>query len=221
MADTNSWVPIMESFVYRLLAEEDLLQLGRLMEKIKPEIAGLSATSLYSSLCRDGLSNENVVIVVAQDHLRLVGFNITVIDRKRYWRAFLLRHPVIGFRIVHHRFIEALRAKIKAGNPEAEIPEAIHAYISPGSSTWSWQDSAPWIASIFITAVDGQYRGKHISEGIGKYLLKVLAERGVRRVVSIVDPDNIPSIRLSHSLGFRIEKSESKLFISIDVDQRV
>ena len=136
----------MEHFAYRLLVEEDLLQVAKLMEKIKPEIAGLSATSLYSALCRDALSNENVVIVIAHDHQRLVGLNITVIDRKRYWRAFLLRHPVIGFRIVHHRFIRTLRAKIKAGNPEPEIPEAIHDYISPSSSTWSWQDSAPWIA---------------------------------------------------------------------------
>jgi RimJ/RimL family protein N-acetyltransferase len=208
----------MEQVAYRLLVEEDFLQLGELMEKIKPEIAGLSATSLYSAICRDALSNESVVIVAAHDHQRLIGFNITVIDRKRYWRAFLLRHPVIGFRIAHHRFIRALSAKIRVQNPAQEIPEAIHEYISPSSSTRSWQDSAPWIASIFITAVDSHYRGKGISEGIGKYLLKVLADRGVRCVVSIIDPDNIPSIRLSHSLGFKIEKSNSKLFISIDLD---
>jgi len=211
----------MENVAYRFLAEEDLLQLVRLMEKIKPEIAGLFATSLYSALCRDALLNENVVIIIAHDNRHLVGFNVTVIDRKRYWRSFLLKHPIIGFRIVHHRFIKTLRDKIKAGNPESEIPEAIREYISPTSSTYSWGDSAPWIASIFITAVDSHYRGEHISEGIGRYLLKVLADRGVRRVVSIIDPGNIPSIRLSHSLGFRIEKSESNLFISLDIDRRV
>lgn len=102
---------LIESITYKLFTEEDLSQLVRLMEKIKPEIAGLSTTSLYSALCYDALLNENVVIIVAHDHRQLVEFNITVIDRKRYWRSFILRHPAIRFRTVHYRLIKALKAK--------------------------------------------------------------------------------------------------------------
>ena len=39
--------------------------------------------------------NENVLIIIAHDHKKLVGFNITIIDRKRYWRALILKHPAI------------------------------------------------------------------------------------------------------------------------------
>ena len=204
----------MDSICYRLLREEDLPQLLGLLEKVRPEIAGLRHPSLYRAICHDALAGTNVVIIVASEGQALAGFNVTVKDRKRYWQALFFRHPAVGFMILLRRSVRALVERGKTGKSADEVPEAVQACITPGPPPCSWQDSAPWIASIFITVVDEPYRTKGISEGIGRCLLNVLEDREVVLVMSRVDPGNVPSVRLSHRLGFKIHWAGPGLLIS-------
>ena len=202
----------------RLLNKKDLPEIFDLMEKMKVPIAGSSSQMIYSAICHDGLFNDGLVFVVAEEKNFLIGFSFAIIDWFHYWKIFLIRHPLIAVRIAGSRFMKMIRT-IRHSNPHKNAEkDVINKYITSSCSKRSWKDSSPKIAKIGYTAVVKSYRKRGVGKGLEKYLLDVLAKRGVRRVDAWISKSNLPSIRLQHKLGYGIEKNAIGLFASIDID---
>ncbi|MBN1222686.1 MAG: GNAT family N-acetyltransferase [Candidatus Aminicenantes bacterium] len=209
-----------KSPVYRLFKHNDFPRLSELIKTIKPEIAGMRSVKLYNAICMDALSNKDIVIIVAEERSSLIGFNITVVERRRFFRYFLFRHPVLSLKIALQRGINFLRGfTVKERTDPLPCREALP-YILKTDSGRSWKDSSPDIAKIIFTAVRDGYRGRRVSVGIGEFLLHILEERGVGRLDTLVDPQNLPSIRLTHRLGFRIERKGRWLLGSVDIGKK-
>ncbi|MBN2198376.1 MAG: GNAT family N-acetyltransferase [Candidatus Aminicenantes bacterium] len=196
---------------YRLFRRQDLPQLEELFKSFAPEIAGLRSPRLYEALVKDAVSNRDIVVIVAEERSSLIGFNMTIIGRRRFIRNFVLGHPLLSLRIAAAKILKPRR------EPAARLPiGAMSPFVSPGNSGRSWKDASPEIAKILWTGVREEYRGRRISSGIGEHLLRVLKDRGVRRVDVLVDPWNLPSVRLTRALDFRIERRRGRLFGSMD-----
>jgi len=208
-----------EGVICRLFHKDDLREVSALMKVIKPDIAGLHSPKLYDTICADALSDTRIVIVVAEKQSRLIGFNLTFIDRNQYWRLFIVKHPHLALKIAAHRFLRLLRVFPEREATDPAASKDISQYITTTPSGRSWKDSSPEIAKLVMTALTKEHRGRRISVGFGAYILDVLAQHGVRRVDTKIDPDNIPSIRLTYGLGFRIERRGEHLFATIDLDQ--
>ena len=187
------------------------------MKVIKPDIAGLHSSKLYDAICADALSDKRIVIVVAEKQSRLIGFNLTFIDRNQYWRLFIVKHPLFALQIAAHRFLRLLRVSPEREMTRSADPKDVNQYITTIPSGCSWKDSSPEIAKLVMTALTKEHRGRRISGGFGAYILDVLAHHNVRRVDTKIDPHNIPSIRLTYGLGFTIERTGDHLFATIDL----
>lgn len=209
-------MPLRRSPRCRLFRPGDRSRLRRLLDVFKPEIAGLRSGRLYEALARDAISNRDLVVIVAVKGSSLIGFNMTVIGRRRFIRRFVLRHPLLSLRIIAAKALN-LRPKPSAEAPAQPLSfDAIRPVLSPEDSGRSWKDASPDIAKILWTGVREEHRGRRVSSGIGAYLLRVLKSRGVRRVDVLVDPRNLPSVRLTRALGFRMERRGAWIFGSLD-----
>jgi hypothetical protein len=192
------------------------------MEEIRPEIAGLFSRSMYTAICRQALVDERLVVTVAEDQGKLIGFTINIIDQNRFWISFLKKHPLLASRIAFRKFLNLMGLGVSARRLEPTQLEIINKYITPGPSGRSWKDSSPRIAKAIFNGVAEQYRG---SRTVGKELLsyrkEVLLERGVKRADGIILMHRIASVKLLHKQGGPIEKigKGDKLFVSVDLDQ--
>ena len=209
---------ISEELICRLLDKNDMPEIYDLMEEIRPPIAGLSSNAIYSAICCDALSIKNVVIVVAKEQEKLIGFNIAIIDLRHYWRSFPQRHLLLAIRIVVYRLLRLIRVGFNVVVPASDQPDLNNKYISSFPSNRSWKDSTSLIAKIVYAGVAKQHRKKGVGEKLMKYLLRSLAKYGVRRVDAYINMANIPSIRLCYKMGYRIERMANGLFASISID---
>jgi len=205
---------------YRLFHPEDLPQLEELFNSFKPRIAGLRSPRLYRALGRDAVSNRDIIIIVAEEGSSLIGFNITVVGRRRFIRNFILKHPLLSLRIAVAKALQPRRTP-DAERPAVPFPPGEdRSFPSPGIFARSWKDSSSEIAKILWTGVRESHRRRRVSSGIGAHLLRVLEDRGVKRVDVLVEPRNRPSVRLTRGLGFRTERRGEWLFGTLDFGTR-
>lgn len=207
--------------VYRMLEKGDVNSLLKLMEEIKPNIGGSRDLLLYRALCYDALLNPRVVFTVGEVQTRIIAFYFAVIDRNRWRISFMFRHPLIVTKMVIKRALKKLSKLLKTpdsntGSLEHLNPD-ISTYATPDITNKSWNDSSPQIAKLLYIAVKENHRGKDIAKEMWEYALKVLAERGVRRVDTEILLKNEPSIRLHYGLGFNIYRQGSALFVTKDL----
>lgn len=178
------------------------------MDEIKPNIGGVRYPSLYNALCYEALSDTRVVFVVAEDQLRIIGFAIGIIDRKRWRYSFLTRHPLIVTRMAFSRILNRLPKLVKIAvvrmNSTKTERQNTNLYVTPGSSNSSWSDSSGQIAKFLYEGVSESHRGKHIARKLGECFFQACTERGATRVDAVILAGNIQGLRLDHSLGFNI-----------------
>ena len=204
----------------RMLEERDMSGILQLMEYIKPNIGGSRDKCLYKAICQDAIFDERIVFTVAEEDSRIVGFFFGVIDRNRWRLSFIMHHPIIGARVVISRMYKRMLnlEKIYENSHLEPYNSEIDKFITPGSTSRSWQkDSSPQIAKLLYAGVYGSQRGKFIAKRLGEYILKVLAERGVRRVDAVIIYNNIRGIRLDHSIGFKIYRTGNSFFATQDI----
>jgi hypothetical protein len=165
--------------VFRLFQESDLQDVLELMEEFKPNIGGARYRSLYHAFCCEALLDQRVVLIVAEELSRLIGFAIAIIDRNRWWVSFMTRHPLITLRIAFVRIFHKLRNLVKKpahSKKNIEPSESdIENYITTTYSGKSWKDYSPQIAKLLYLAVKEGHRGKNIGGKIeGIYVISSL-----------------------------------------------
>jgi ribosomal protein S18 acetylase RimI-like enzyme len=173
---------------------------------------------MYSAICGDSLKDDRLTIVVAVLGRDLLGFSVTISDWKRFWMSFWLHHPLLSLRIIFSRCMGLRKALAEQEEPDVSKRLPIEDFLSPISPNRSWKDSSPHIAKIIYTGVNPAFRGMGIATGIRTYEMKLLSQRGVRRFDGWVNPSNLAAIQLNSDFGFRIERHENLLFVTIDIE---
>jgi ribosomal protein S18 acetylase RimI-like enzyme len=59
--------------------------------------------------------------------------------------------------------------------------------------------------------VDKAYRGNHLQQKLSEYCIERCRKKGINTFLSVVHPDNIPSIKSLKNIGFKVEK-QRKIF---------
>ncbi|UCD55747.1 MAG: GNAT family N-acetyltransferase [Candidatus Omnitrophota bacterium] len=202
-----------ESPVFRLLRKDEIPQLVRLMEDTNTSINGVCSGRLNYTICQDALLNKQVVALVSSMKGRITGYVLAVIDRALYWRNFTLRHPFMAIVVGALKIINKLAKKNKKIPSCISLPKEV----SDGPSGRTWRESTPQIAKILNIGVSGDFRGKGVGKNLYNNLFRLLANRGLKRIDANISFDNLASIRLHISTGWRIEKTGSNLFATIDI----
>ena len=197
---------------FRLMTPGDESEVLALMLQSGFPISGLVTRSMYLSLCRDALANPNVQIAVATVENQIAAFLLTITDWTCYWRQFILRHPVLGLRIIRKRLKKHGKSEDvwpKLSNDDRQYVTSI---ISDSPSGRNWSDSSPSIAKGVFLQVDPRFRGRHLSVDLYLYLMDHLANLGVTRIDAKVDLTNRRAMPLHVSVGYRLERSGNSLF---------
>jgi ribosomal protein S18 acetylase RimI-like enzyme len=208
----------MPDFEIKLLEDFELEDLCNLILEMRIPIAGLANRRIYHSIIKEALKNENIIIVIAKENRKIVGFTISVTDWKKFWIIFFQSNPIIALEII----IKKIMAKIKVHKTEKTLNkngEELKEFIASEQTKKSWSDSSPQIAKVVYTGVNENYRKKGIATKMGRFRFKVLAERGVVRIDTNLDPKNIPTIKLNYKLGYKIYRSGNRLFVSKDLSK--
>jgi len=201
--------------LFRQLEDGDIPNVLKLMIEISPNIGGARYPSLYHALCRESLIDKRVVFIVGEEQSDIVAFHIAIIDRDKWRKSFMMRHPLILARMAFSRIYHTLRRVVKKAIHQTKgLPKPIaniDDFVTPGNTNRSWKDSSPKIAKIIFTGVAESQRGKRIIKSLYEYRDQVLAKRGVKRVDSVILSDNIKMIRASVRLGVSVYKSDGHL----------
>jgi RimJ/RimL family protein N-acetyltransferase len=188
-----------------LIQKRDVPQLVKLLGEMEVPIAGCPSKRLYSIFCREAFANRDLVIVTAKTGSgRVVGFNISIINRRRFWMIFALKHPIATFQILLKKYSDKVRIKRNGGHATESVHDDIKKYLSTDSNSVRWQDSGKEIAKIIYTGVHPDFRNRHVGTHIARYRNRVLLAKGVKRLDGTVSPKNIASIKLNHRLGVTI-----------------
>ena len=59
----------------------------------------LEKIRIYKAISKDALTDDKVVLTIAQEKGVLVGFNITIINRNRFWLFFAIFNKIKPYKI--------------------------------------------------------------------------------------------------------------------------
>jgi len=174
-----------------------------LMAEFEVSAGGLATRAMYRALCQDAVAGSGGVCVVASYDRRVSGFAMGLIDRRRYWSGFLARHPAVGasalWRVASRRL-----AKIR----QSRRPFRSTSFVRPRA----WRESSPRIGKIIYVGVSPPFRRSGIATALYRELESQFARRGVRRIDSLIDPDNAASIRLHEATGWTLHRTGSGVY---------
>ncbi|MBC2709809.1 MAG: GNAT family N-acetyltransferase [Desulfosarcina sp.] len=150
------------------------------MEEMKPPVAGMQSRGIYEPFCNYVMETDKVIFAVAEIEEQIIGFSITIIDYKRFWRKFFTNHILLSIKVVFKKFVKLL--KHNRSIQLSSEPVDISKYLSKHNTNRSWKDSSPIIGKVLYIAVKKDYRQKGIGKGLYKFRHKILLQKGVKRV---------------------------------------
>ena len=206
----------MLNFDTKSIEDYELEDFYNLLMEMRPPIAGLTNWRIYQSISREAIKSDNVIIIIAKDDKKIVGFTITIIDWKKFWLNFFRLHPIIAIEIIMNRIVSRIKANKNKKMPKQNLGK-VKEYFAAEQTEKSWNDSSAQIAKVVYTGVSENYRKKGIGTMIGNYRFKILTEKGIIRIDTNLDPKNIPAIKLNYNLGYKIYKEGNRLFASKDL----
>jgi ribosomal protein S18 acetylase RimI-like enzyme len=206
----------MGAVTVRTVEGRDRRAFCRLLDEFRPRIAGLRSPLTYRAVFSDAFVSPHILIVVATDGGKLVGFSLTAIDWNRYQRRFALQHPLLATLSGLKKVLDGVRVALRplaSGRTDA-VGAGIEA---DGMNDRSWRDSSPDIAKVIYTGVTRAARHHGVAYAMARYRTELLRELGVRRVDSIVAPNNAAAIHLNEKLGYRAERRGAVLLMSTEL----
>jgi len=200
----------------RTVERRDRRAFCRLLDEFKPRIAGLRSPLTYRAVFSDAFTSPHIVIVVATDGDELVGFSVAAIDWNRYQRRFPFRHPLAAMASLAKRLVDRLRVALRrsGGAPGDGGDGDPIGSAAGGAIARSWRESSPDIAKVIYTGVARGTRHRGVAYAMAVHRMRLLGERGVRRIDAIVWANNTAAIRLNERLGYRAERHGDVYFMS-------
>ena len=190
-----------------------------MLMELRPVIARMAGEPIYRAVSRDALRRRDTLIVVAEQAGTLAGVVVAATRWKRYWRGFVLRHPLLGARVLWHRLRKVLGLGRRTREPQVDEPGRLGDCVSATPSGRSWSESSPAIAKVAYVGVRQQCRGRGIGDAIYRHLFAILRQRGVARVDAHIDYDNIASVWFHWKTGWRIERWGSGYFATVNLEE--
>ncbi|MFH1017347.1 MAG: GNAT family N-acetyltransferase [Pseudomonadota bacterium] len=211
----DAWGHSIARIQYRPIVRGDMRSVVELLLKLRPSIAGLSSELMYQAILGDALTWKRVICLVAVRQEKPIGYVLAARDWRRFQRAFVLRHPMLGFRVL----LKRLRSGLMRGKAEArdgpEPPDQSSNAAPAG--TRNWGDSSPDIAKIIHIGTDGAERSKGVGSGLYAALYTHLERIGVTRVDAKIEEGNAASVRLHQRSGWTVAQCPGGFFATIDL----
>jgi GNAT superfamily N-acetyltransferase len=192
----------------------DRPRLLALLRRLRMPIAGLTTDAVYRAMAGRAGVDPRVVVVVADDGTDLLGLTLSIVNHRDFWQRFMLRYP--------HLLVQRLLLRLRRATGAARVSGAhadttpLKAYVSPPSGR-KWGDAAPTLAVNLFIAVAPEARSQGLGGRLYEATFEELARRGVTRFDARIAYDNVPSVKMSHRVGWRIEEQGASFFMSIDL----
>ncbi len=193
----------------RVMTHADLGDVLAFCEAEGVVIGQVRCPRVNGAVCRDALRRRDVLVVVARADGRLAGVVLAVIHWRRYWRSFLLRHPLASVCILLPRAARLFARRPPAAPPEVR-PETEALF--RGVSHADWSDSSDLIAKIVYVATGSSCRGRAVGSALYRRMFEELGRRAVTRLDAHIELDNEPSIRLHLATGWSLAKTGGVVF---------
>jgi hypothetical protein len=98
----------MPNFTIKSIENNDIENFCDLLMEIRPPIAGLTKRRIYQAISREAIKKDKIIIILAKEKKKIVGFTIAIIDWKIFWKNFLLLHPIITVEILMKRIFNKI-----------------------------------------------------------------------------------------------------------------
>jgi len=201
---------------YRLINTPDYNEIVDFLGESKTPIAGLRSKRVHKAFSRYALYSQDVIFIVATDDKKIVGISITVINWKKFWKTFFIKNFYIFVEMIIVKLIRKIRFD-KTGHC-SKTYEEIDQYLTKKKLDRSWKDSSPLIAKVLYVAVKDRYRKQGIGKALYDFRNQIIRKRGIKRLDSKINHQNIAPIKLAYNEGrMIIRESDGMLFTSLDI----
>jgi ribosomal protein S18 acetylase RimI-like enzyme len=146
------------------------------------------------------VNDKGVNIVLADSEHHPAGFVIAITHPAAYWKSFVMRHPVLGLKIMGRRSLGGRASELSP----AVISEEGLKLLEPHAPPYSWEQSDPTIARILFISVKPEFRKRGIGDALYRRLFELLRAQGVRAMNARIDCDNFASLQLHHRAGWKL-----------------
>ena len=211
MSDQNA-LPVL-----RLMEPRDVASVMQLMVDSRFPLSGLASQSLYRAICQDGLKADRVLIGIAEIDRTVAGFLLVIVDYAAYWKSFLMRHPLVGVRMLWRRARRRKRFVNVWITLTLETRQAVSNIIEIEPCGRTWADSNPSIAKGIFMHIAPRFRRKGLAIVLYEFLFNILRQRGVSRCDAKVDIANTAAHPLHLRVGYRLERQGNTLFATRDL----
>lgn len=194
---------------YRPLTPEDIPQLIEIFSRVHPTIFGLSETKVYQALLMEAASSAAVHCLVAQSDRQLVGFIVATVNWSRFKQIFVLKHPLIGFKVLIKKVLQACRNLASPRNTQSHFPVPSYGNITSGQVK---DYRGEQVAFVIIFGVDPAYRRMRIGTGLWRSLQEYLMEKGIKRIECHVDKNNPAPLLILERLGWTVIDNPTEKF---------
>ena len=185
--------------IFRETTAADQGPLSELLSRMRVSFAGCASPSVQRLMSREAGRRRQVRCVVADDEGALVGLVIAVIDPRRYWRRFAIRHPMAALSILMSR----LRSKTGRLDQKPAV-QAVRSLPEPKPTHYQWGTGGADVAAIQFIGVAAEARRGGIGSGLYEAFFKLVSSAGVTRIDAHIEPWNMASVELHKRVGYRV-----------------
>jgi GNAT superfamily N-acetyltransferase len=206
---------------YGLLTGDEGTRLAKLLLQERISVAGRVDPAIYRAFIEDALEERGPHIMVVKACGRIVGWSIGVINSRRYWISFLVRHPVAGIRILsglclqrYRQHKETRRVWTSYEERESELPRW------PPADPNSWGKNGRHTARLIDTTVLPSLRGTGLGSKLQYHHLRELRRLGILRAEAYVRVEKSGWLRFNARSGFKVVgKKTHSLLIANDLEE--
>lgn len=198
-----------EVIKYLLLDQSRLASFVNLIKSHDISILNLSDNDFLNDIFRDSVYDENPVVIIASDSLgNILGWDIAIINSKKYLIKFLLKHPKY---LINKIIIDYFRPRTNKRGVSSNLsePDNDSEIEWPLFSHVNWGDNNPVIARhVDITVLEND-RHSGIGKNLHKELENVLRKRRVHRIDACIHSRNTSSQVFHIKLGWAVVKKDN------------
>jgi ribosomal protein S18 acetylase RimI-like enzyme len=185
--------------IFREMTAADQGPLFELLSRMRVSFVGCASSTVQRLMCHEASRRREVRCVVADDGGALVGLVIAVNNPRRYWRRFVVRHPMAALLILMSR----LRSKTSPSDKEPS-DQSVRPLLEPGPNEYEWCAGGANVAAIQFIGVAAEARRGGIGAELYETFFKLVASAGITRVDAHIEPWNVASVRLHRRVGYRV-----------------
>lgn len=185
--------------IFREVTAADQGPLFDLLSQMRVSFAGCASPTVQRLMCHEASWRREVRCVVADDGGVLVGLVIAVNNPRRYWRRFVVRHPLAALLILMSR----LQSMIIPSDQEPS-DQSVRTLLEPGPNKYDWGAGGAHVAAIQFIGVAAEARRGGIGAELYQTFFELVASAGITRVDAHIEPWNVASVRLHRRVGYRV-----------------